>query len=254
METFEPKMGGYTASRHAEDLQYAEEFVLELRDPIEKILEELSPLLESGEIQLIIGDDASGRIPTAIFRKIFDKAYKERGFITPETRFLAGGRSLQGEDKKEKEKKIAEYMEQAKGDVEKKFGRTLTKVLVVTDVINTGESLDPLMSALNKAGIEAKVASIGVYKVQRKVKKIEERWKAPIFSALEGHPPHVYGQDELSGVQKSSSDLFAHPFKASEYRNRWEKMDIQEEINKGREVAEVVAESVYEDWKKKHQK
>jgi hypoxanthine phosphoribosyltransferase len=240
-------------SRHDEDMLFVKEWVLELREPTQKILEKLTPVLESGEIQLIIGDDASGRIPTAIFRKIFDMAYKERGFITPETRFIAGSRDLKGEEKQKKKEKIAEYLERVKKDVEKKFGRTLKGVLVVTDVIDSGRSLDPLIEDLNEMGAEVKVASIGVYRSPESVNRIETRWNAPIFYNETDGAPSVYSKDEVSGVGKNSRDLFSHLFKSDIYYDERRNSEIQEQTNISREIANDVASDVYKKWKKEHE-
>ncbi|MCX6738489.1 MAG: hypothetical protein NT098_00360 [Candidatus Parcubacteria bacterium] len=246
METFGKKID-YEVEM---ELDRVKRDVLELRRPTEKILEKLSHDLESGEIQLIIGDDASGRIPTAIFRKIFDMAYKERGFTTLETRFLSGSRHLYGEEKKEKEEKIAEYLEQVKGDIEKKFGRPLQKVLIVTDVVMTGHSLDPLLEVLNGMGIQSKVVSIGILYGEVSVKEISERWRAPVFFGMD-YMPEVYGRPKISGVVKEEEELFSETYKKKWGMVGTEKgVEAQYEINKAREVAEDLAVEIYEKWKK----
>ncbi|MCX6735622.1 MAG: hypothetical protein NTZ13_00890 [Candidatus Parcubacteria bacterium] len=245
METFGKKMNFDTSL----EMMRIPQIVFELRKPTERILEKLSPELESGGIQLIIGDDASGRIPTAIFRKIFDTAYKERGFTTPETRFLAGSKRILPQEKEAKKEKISEYLEQVKKDVEKKFGRPLTKALVVTDVVVTGHSLDPLFEALYEAGIEAKVASMTATNGETYVKEIEKRWHAPVYFGGD-YMPDVYGNQKISGVVKDGQDLFAET-----YKNKWrmigteEGEESQSMVNKARELSNQLAVDAYEKWK-----
>lgn len=64
--------------------------IADLRGSMEKLLDQLRPHIEGGEYQLIVGDDASGRIPTLIFRRIIKAIYEEKGYPKPETAFLQG--------------------------------------------------------------------------------------------------------------------------------------------------------------------
>ncbi len=248
METF----GKNTDFDNEMEMARVSSTVLELRKPTERILEKLSSELESGEVQLIIGDDASGRIPTAIFRKIFDLAYKEKGFVTPETRFLAGSRGLFAFEKVEKKEKMAEYLKEVKKDIEKKFGQPFSKALVVTDVVVTGRSLDPLMEVLNDMGVETVVASMTATNGESYVKEISERWHAPVYFGGD-YMPDVYGNQKISGVVKEGQDLFAET-----YKNKWgitgtEKGEkAQEMVNKARELSEQLATETYEKWKMTH--
>jgi hypothetical protein len=227
----------------------AEFTVRQLSVPVQRIMEKLSPVLESGEIQLIIGDDASGRIPTAIFRKIFDMAYKERGFITPETRFIAGSAFLQGEDKEEKKKKITEYFKRVKSDVEKKFGRTLGKAIIVTDTVVTGVSLDPMIEVLHEMGVQTTIASIGVLTDEKGICELEERWSSPPPLGGMEHTPSVYASETFSGVFKKPRDLFAQPFAREGVVGKFGQKGNQKMINKTRELGDLVAEEAYEKWK-----
>ena len=47
------------------EIKHAE--IAKLREPIKNILEQMRERIDRGEYTLIIGDDASGRIPTWIF-------------------------------------------------------------------------------------------------------------------------------------------------------------------------------------------
>jgi len=247
METF----GKKTDFEHTMEMGRISSAVFELRNPTERILEKLSPELESGDVQLIIGDDASGRIPTAIFRKVFDVAYKERGFTVPETRFLAGSRKMFGQEKIEKKEKIAEYLKEVKKDIETKFGRPFSKALVVTDIVVTGRSLDPLMEVLNEMGIETVVASMTATNMEY-IKGISDWWHAPVYFGGD-YIPDIYGNQKISGVVKDEQDLFAET-----YKNKWgikgtEKGEqSQEMVNKSRELSEQLAVETYGKWKASH--
>lgn len=65
-----------------------------LREPFQKIFLKLQESIDSGEYNLIIGDDASGRIPALVVRNFIKEVYAKRGYPKPATRFFAGsGRS-----------------------------------------------------------------------------------------------------------------------------------------------------------------
>lgn len=253
-------------------MKEAENAVKELLEPTERIMEQISSLLESGEIQLIIGDDASGRVPTAIFRKIFDIAYKERGFIVPETRFITGSRRLIGQDKIEKKEKIAGYFgvdtektaipnkkkavelfSTVKEDIEKKFGRPFDRALIVTDTVQTGVSLAPLVEVLNDLGVKTTVASIGFDAYEEDRKKLEDKWQADLINGIE-YAPEVFGHNTFSGVRKEPEDLFSILYKTDNYLDSDQQKEMQGKINKTREMADLVAKEAYGNWKAKRGK
>src|SRR3989344_9337060 len=78
------------------------EALLGLEDPLANILEKLRPELERGEYRLIIGDDASGRIPTRIVGEVIKKLSEERGFPRPLVRFIAGSTFMDQNRRSEK--------------------------------------------------------------------------------------------------------------------------------------------------------
>lgn len=132
------------------------EAVAVLEKPLSTILESLRPSLEQGEFDTIIGDDASGRIPTLILRKVIGEIYGRAGRKGPDTLFFAGGGSAVAHEKKTDIKdptgEITAFLEK----------RPSKKVLVVTDTIVTGVSLIPLTTALRKTKIKYEVATVGL--------------------------------------------------------------------------------------------
>lgn len=61
-----------------------------LEYPIRDILEKMLPNIERGEYDLIIGIDASGRIPTIIMEKFIKHVYSKNRISLPDIRFMAG--------------------------------------------------------------------------------------------------------------------------------------------------------------------
>src|SRR3989344_8140945 len=79
--------------------EHAEWVVEDLREPIENILIELMPDIETGAYSTIIGDDASGRVPTIILANVMKSIYELKGYPPPTVRFLAGSTGLRSEKK-----------------------------------------------------------------------------------------------------------------------------------------------------------
>jgi len=119
-----PKTEEQSEIRHKE--------IAELEAPIFKIFKEILPTLEKGEYDLIIGIDASGRIPTLIIDKLVNYVYTKNSQEFPKTRFLAGSGSKEDAE---------EYI---------KTWDPRKKVLIVEDTILTGTSVKFLTEVLNK--------------------------------------------------------------------------------------------------------
>ena len=64
--------------------------VAELELPIKIIIEKIRPRIENGEYGLIIGDDASGRIPTLILGNFIRKTSEQKGLDKPNIVFIPG--------------------------------------------------------------------------------------------------------------------------------------------------------------------
>ena len=86
--------------------------IAELEHPLEKILEKIG----KKDFDLIIGDDASGRIPTLILSKFFKAKAEKEGGELPQTIFVTSSlkgkldKEHQKELKVEKKKKILELL------------------------------------------------------------------------------------------------------------------------------------------------
>jgi len=207
--------------------------IRELREAIRHLLEQLHGHIDAGEYKLLIGGDASGRIPALIFDKIIKKIYREKGFDIPRTMslFIAGGTSwISPLD--EKSKRISDHISKhyigenlnlkspdytvytvmdklkmmlGKEDKIKYDGR----VLIIEDTIASGASIKPVTDALKKMGIDFDIATIGLQATDEK-RYIEKILGGKIFYSLE-YTPGIYRSKSLSGVKKDRGDLFSQP-------------------------------------------
>ena len=173
-----------------------------LRYPIKNLLGQLSNSIEGSKYNLIIGDDASGRVPTLIFNKVISDVYKKKGAKKPDVIFLPGS----GTDAIIAIRNIEKYME----DIFKKRGIDpgKTKILIVADTIMSGESLRPLSFALRGKKIEYDIATVGLQTVPGMLSVLESAPKlgGKIYYGEKG-TPKIYGRPELSGINKEYGDL-----------------------------------------------
>ncbi|MDO8516034.1 MAG: hypothetical protein Q7S28_02165, partial [bacterium] len=99
--------------------------------------------------------------------------------------------------------------------------KTKRKILIVTDVVASGNSLEPLCDALYKEKIDFDIATIGLANysdtegkdVEEQIKnhraEIEEKLHGNIFFGEKG-VPRIYNKSDLAGVYKESQELHAH--------------------------------------------
>lgn len=175
-------------------------------------LERIRDSIDRGEYGLVIGDDASGRIPTLIVGEVLKKLYSNRGFIFPKIRFIAGSTGLGPRAREEKKSRVAEFI----GSIKDEFSG---RVLIVTDTINSGSSVSVLKSALQENKIDSDVITLGAIKDFRKSVEDERvRLEKQLGGAVGvggGGEPKLYRQQEMHGVSKNPADLFAHTISGS---------------------------------------
>lgn len=188
----------------------------ELREPIRDLLRQLHEHINNGSYKLLIGGDASGRIPALIFDKVIRKIYREKGFDVPRTltSFIAGGQRYADPGPGEKTKS-----EEIKTNIRKHYigdnlkdsnkdGKYDGRVLIVEDTIASGASIQPVTQALRELGIEFDIATIGFMATNKKY--IEDSLGGTIFHYMD-KTPNIYARRSLSGVAKNRGDLFSLP-------------------------------------------
>jgi len=213
--------------------------IAELEKPIENLVGQLKEAIDSGKYDTLIGDDASGRIPTLILRKvILERFRKLHPDATPEqereavkTFFIAGGYAKNNEELRKF------FSEKLKNNVTK-------KVLFITEAIVSGSTVNRVIRLLEGEGISSDVAAVespyvpnkesadiiaeifkGLGLSQDAINKavlndaVENRpdylrdTKAEIFSGdTSGRVPSIKEKYSLGGVEKDSrsSSTIAH--------------------------------------------
>ncbi|MFA5830232.1 MAG: hypothetical protein WC878_00200 [Candidatus Paceibacterota bacterium] len=228
------------SSKEREKFHFKE--IEQLRVPVENIVKKLYPKISAGEYGLIFGDDASGRIPALLLNEIIQGMYREFGHKNPDICFFAGSKNLEGEEKNEKKEMISQYLESLKKKNPEDFQK---KALIVTDVIATGVSLDPLIEVLKEKGIDFDIASVGDVTTE----DVESKWGKDVYFGASGLPK-IFGLGSVSGVEKNVNELFSHRIKDNDAYTDDEKMDIQININEAREDVSRLAAEILEKMRK----
>src|SRR3989338_7015540 len=131
------------------------EEVAELEEPIKKIIEKIKSRIENGDYGLIIGDDASGRVPVLILGNFIRKVSEKRDLNKPNIIFIPGKLRSYFFDNESKKKYFDRHIS--------KFGVTKDKrILIVTDTVLSGLSLEVLIGLLHDMGYVCDIATIGV--------------------------------------------------------------------------------------------
>lgn len=192
----------------SETPEYHYQEVAELRSSCERLLEGLHERIEQGSYDLIVGDDASGRIPTLILRNVIKAIYHEKGLPIPYTAFVAGSRFIHEPHIPEKTDQITQHIKKI---AEWHDGND--RALIVTDTIGGGLSLKPLYDALRENNIEYDIATLSLAHMPEMTDEVRERVERSMGGKLyfgQTGVPRIYGRHDLAGVEKKLEDIFAH--------------------------------------------
>lgn len=168
----------------------------ELLNPLKEVVFKLKDKIKSGEYGLVIGDDASGRVPALILHRFLKEEYKKQ-HKTLNIVFLAGSRETKGLS--DKKMRMEEFL-RAKVPLD-------SEVLIVTELIHRGDSLVPLTDVLQKLGSKYDIATVGILRKYR-IPELEQKLGTHITFGEETHPT-LDGSLVLAGVEKDYEDLFA---------------------------------------------
>jgi len=228
-----------------ESLEHKEEVpgftpeIAALGEPVYRIMKQLRAGFEQGQYQVIIGDDASGRIPALIVGEVAGKICHDAGREQPMIRFFAGSRfygtlidktSSKWLNKKETIKETLSLIDWH------------SKALLVTETISTGASLELLIEQLRELGIQHEIAVVSLNGESEPKKKLEEKLGVPIYAGGSGLPP-IYNKKTLSGVVKKPQETYAVPLReADESADNFS-------VKQSREDVHILAEHIYERLK-----
>jgi hypothetical protein len=208
-----------------------------LEQPLLEMLEgELLEKLKSGYYQLIIGEDASGRIPALIVADVAKRLAKAEDNKPPKIMFMAGSRKYA--DKKEKQSRTRQELKRvlAKTGLE---SNQMTNALIVTEYVASGHSPRPIIWALEDLGFKVDLATMS--SINNDGQAVSN---LGVNNYYTGHDEEcVWGKIisnyRLAGVEKNPEDIYAHKSNQSSTGL----------IKQSREIASQVAGRIHEQIK-----
>lgn len=220
--------------------------------------------IDKGEYSVILGEDASGRLPALLFQQVLTTLYKEKNLPfkkietlffsgqNPETLFFAGQRIG---DPAQREKIVKEFknfieMSGAKEKAENK------KILVVTEVIETGKNLFPFTDTLRTMKINFDIATIGFLGGEFKPhsESIEYFLGGKIFWGIGDEPKLCHQNYSMGGVKKLNEPaLFAKLFPASAKNLEYNSENYPQMIsNEARRDIKILAQKLVKWYKEEN--
>ncbi|HEY4478308.1 MAG TPA: hypothetical protein VI775_00495 [Candidatus Paceibacterota bacterium] len=225
--------------------------VAELEMSSKKIIEQIQDRIEREEYGIIIGDDASGRIPTLIIGGLIRKVMKIEGKLVPNITFVPGKIDI-----------LLNPIDEFREFINKFGYKDGKKVLIITDTVLSGESLRTIIKCLRKMSIEVDVATIGLedglyYDDTHHAGSV---MGVDLFSGgyvnvnnvgLK-HTPRIYDNKDMSGVYKlenkaqSSRRLKDRVFDSSEGDR------VQALIGEARKDVEILVDKLFKWYQEKY--
>ena len=207
------------SEQQKEEIEYPE--IAELEQPIKTIFSSLRREIEAGGYSLVIGLDASGRLPALVIKSALEQIYEKKGFLKPETFFCAGFRTSSSD--KVKSQKRAQLKELFVKFIERiHFNFDLNKkALIVEDSVNKGGSFGPVVVMLENMGIKADVVAMTMVHPPKQREEAEPSSSGKpsglvVKVYIGGYGvPKIYDTPYLSGVIKHPSNVLATGFGVS---------------------------------------
>lgn len=253
------------AEAPAKEIEYMAEELKELEPSMISAVEKIKDAIDGEEYDALIGDDASGRIPTLVLREVMrQRMEKMHPDLEPEekrkklqTYFVAGGRRPGGISREEKEenkwlseqldKDLADFFEKIKPDIKR-------RALFVTEHISTGESLAAISKLMEKAGIPFDIVSARAEATfsGTELENEAERGHKTFIGGF-GEELGIYKKNRYSGVVKNRQrgelnwPRHAKPFFTMPYHSYARKM-----LRETRDDAKMMADKIVKEvWKGK---
>jgi len=178
----------------------------EARESFENLTKELTPAIQRHEYNLIIGDDASGRIPTLVIGGLFKEVYKEDKIDPPQILFFAGGK----ERLTDEEGIVREISDNIKRLISKnKIDSSKTKALLTTEYMAGGRTMAYFVRTLKETGLSCDIATLSTRCSLKEYKRqFPEFEGAEIHVGSPGGLLHFWVKKELAGVRRGDNMIF----------------------------------------------
>ncbi len=169
-----------------------------MEEPLIRLVDQLKDKFKTGEYFLLIGDDASGRLPALVLKRVANYISDRNGVQRPDMRFIRGGRF----DTYERYVKEVDLASQVAVLLETVKARPTNKrALLVTEFISGGRIAKRIASELNQRGIRMDVATLDMLTSRDRYREYGIPEDVKIYSGLEKHiEPPIQQHRELTGL------------------------------------------------------
>ncbi len=180
------------------------------------ILEKIRNSIDSHKYGITLGVDSGGRVPALTLSKTINNIYDSRGQEKMETYFIAGSRNLHQYKATDKDIEMEKFFMQS---VFQKVRDRREKVLIVDDVVATGDSLELITTTLKKLNLPYEIATLSFDDSKLKnntysptdIEEVEDRLGSNIVFGEYGGVSKLYGSNQMQGVHKSPDELYSKP-------------------------------------------
>jgi hypothetical protein len=220
-------------------ISYNFESIESIESDAEMLVRSLKRAIDSGEYDTLIGDDASGRIPTLVLWNVMKERVKkmhpdwstEKQREASQVYFVAGGRTQFNSGE------LSNFFDQTRDKIKK-------KALLVTEYVQSGKTIYRLAKLLEDSGIPFDVAALRfsmLNDLDKKALDLFSRHKIfKGYASPKAPVPRIYGAHELSGVFKSTGPS-AH---SVPLRNTTDNLEMAREDAKT--MAEIILKRVWD--------
>jgi hypothetical protein len=173
----------------------------------------------------ILSDDASGRLMSLVLRKVIDETRRREGKEGTNTYFLAMGRW-------DFESGAAKFLRNKKSEIK--------KALVVTEYIQSGNSMGKSADILDGLGISFDIATLSI---RRELDDYPENISRRLIYGLDNSELGLrfWNDSFASGVEKTYAEGSAHPGKTTAPQDK-----ARDEVAKARRDVDRLAEALKE--------
>lgn len=208
---FLEKIPYFGKEKSSTETGYKHEEIESIRKPFFSLVEKLKEDIDAETYDVLIGDDASGRIPTVALRNLMAERMRQaHPDMSPEedremlkTYFIAGGAIDTNTAK------LEEFFAKIKPTVK-------NRVLFVTEYIASGESVRRIGEMLEEKNIPFDIATLGFAIDERNERAEKDKFflvRHKIFTGEYTGPktaPKIYAEYKLAGVKKVPFQESAH--------------------------------------------
>lgn len=183
---------------------------------------------EPDKYDTLISDDASGRLVTLVLRRILDNRREKSGLPPMKVWFLASGRNepLQ-------QKAIDHFVA--------RHASELGRVLIVTELVDTGDSLRDLTKSFAKKKLLPGIAALSVAEHPTFYAK---KFTNNLIFGVQGYAGvDLHDEHTFAGVRKDNTQRGAHPRRYKDFDLPSLREANQEKVNQARQEVKLIADT-----------